>query len=162
MYGIRRTTAKVCDAAPPYGGQSREDRYPADEVLDDLPTAADGAAVARVLARYAALRHWLLRAEAAPSSLTTHAEAAARAHLAAAANGGAGGAVAGAVADDWAEGEMLSRLAEAPLWQAAGLLASAAAEAARAGDRSGAAALDAAARDAVRRDARRGRRPPPP
>lgn len=145
MYGFRRTTTKVRDTAPRYGTQPRDDRYPADDVLADLPTATDDLAIARILARYAALRHWLLRVGGAPRALTDHAAEAARSHLDA-----AGGPEGEPIATEWAEGETLRRLGEAPLHEAGGLLAGAAREAARVGDRCGAGALDAAARDALR------------
>lgn len=148
------------DAAPAYGAEPGGDRYPADEVLADLPTAGGGDATARVLARYAALRHWLLRAEGAPAALTDHAAEAALAHLVAVARPSVEGVEPGSP-EGWAEGEILKRLGEAPLSEAGGLLAGAAREAAGVGDQAGAAALDAAARDAMRRAAGRGPPPPP-
>lgn len=148
------------DAAPAYGPEPGGDRYPADEVLADLPTARSGDATARILARYAALRHWLLRVEGAPAALTDHAAEAARAHLGAVARPSVEGVEPGSP-EGWAEGEMLRRLGEAPLREAGRLLAEAAGEAAGVGDRAGAAALDAAARDAMRRAAGRDPLPPP-
>lgn len=59
-----------------------DDAFPAARVLEDLARAADRDA-ARVIARYAALRDWLLRQESADPVLLRHSRGAARAYLAA-------------------------------------------------------------------------------
>lgn len=145
MHEHRWTSTPIRDTAPPYGPRD-PDRFPADDVLADL-RAADGALAAlriqRILARFAALRYWLLRLEGAPPSLTRHAADAARLHLAATAEEAGGGAA-------WPEGEVLGRLLDADLRTAASLLHAAGTEAAGAGDGAGAAALRSAARTATR------------
>lgn len=137
MYGYRGTRRSVRESTSPYGGRTPQARFPADDVLVDLATIAaedgdEGARLARILARYAALRAWLLRVEKSPLSLTRHADAAARLHLEA--TGG------------WAEGALLLELLEADLPRSAGLLALSGAEARSVGDLAGAEALRDAAR----------------
>jgi hypothetical protein len=142
MYEHRWTSAPIRDAAPAYGPRGT-DRFPADDVLTDLRAAGGTLAtlrMQRILARYAALRCWLLRVEGAPPSLTRHAADAARLHLAASAEGGR----------RWSEGEVLRRLLDSDPGAAAPLLSAAGNEAARAGDVAGAAALRSAAGRATR------------
>lgn len=148
MYEFRRTRASVRDPVPPYAAGPAAERFPADDVLTDLESAAgpDGPRrAARILARYAALRHWLLRAGGAPAGLIEHAEEAARAHVACSAR-----AAGDAVDLEWAEGELLLALLEAAPARGPGLLREAAAEAERDGCGAGAAALTAAAREGGR------------
>ena len=151
MDGNRRTRRAVRETPPPYGRRADDPRFPADDVLLDLATVGPGPDAARhtalILARYAALRCWLLRTGGAPSALTSHAVAAARAHLDA--------------AERCPETGLLLELVEAGLSRAGGLLALAAEEAGRAGHAVGAAALAEAARRATLlrlREARRRRR----
>lgn len=141
MYGFRRTSAAVRDPAPVYGEGPDEDRFPADDVLADLARLGSPAPpirAARILARYAALRHWLLRRAAGPAALEQHAASAAREYLAACGAAGPG-------AGEWREGALLLRLLQADRGGGAALLSAAATEAFRAGDRRGAEALSAAA-----------------
>lgn len=148
MHRYRPNPRSVREEAALYG-DLRDDRFPADEVLDDLASApeAEGALrLARILARYAALRYWLLRTRQAPPAVLRHAERAARAHLAA--------------VGPWEEGSLLLDLVDADLDRAGGLLARAAAEAGGQGDRAGATALRQAARLAALLRLRDQRRPP--
>ena len=161
MYGYRRTSDSVHEPSPRYGhgADGADDRFPADEVLLDL-ALAEGAdrdvRIARIVARYAALRHWLLRLYDAPPTLLSHAAGAARAHLSATTPGAGpapdredadGGAPVGS--EPWPEGEMLRKLEGSPVGTAAGWLAAAALEADVAGDVAGADALRRAAGEAV-------------
>lgn len=148
MYEHRRTRIPIRDAAPAYG-EPDPDGFPGDAVLRDLPLAEGADAsrrTARILARYAALRYWLLREEGAPVALTRHARSAARAHL-----GHLGRRTAHGVPAGWREGSLLRRVLDADLAEAASLLAAAAGEAAASGDPAGAAALAEAARRATLR-----------
>lgn len=153
MYPIRRTDGWVHEPAPAYGSWPDGDRYPADDVLEDLAAVGHGDAAlrtARILARYAALREWLLRLHGAVPALTRHAATAARAHL----------DMAGSpTGEAWEEGVLLRRLGSAGPAEAPGLLALAATEAARAGATAGAAALRGAAREASLTLLRSRRRP---
>lgn len=153
MYGFRRAESSVREPAAPYGAWPDPQGFPGEEVLADLVDARAGG-MGRIVARYAALRCWLLRHHGGDPDLTAHAADAARAHVEAVrvAEGGA-----------WPEGEILRRLERAGAAEAPGLLALAGAEAGRAGDAAGAAALRKAAREALlaRLRARR-RRPPRP
>ena len=81
MYSIRRDPGLVRDGGAPYGpGPSPSETFQAEGVLDDLvEVPADD--VPLVLARYAALRAWLLRSEAAARALVRHARSAAWEHL---------------------------------------------------------------------------------
>jgi hypothetical protein len=63
-------------------GPVPSETYPAEGVLDDM-VGADPDAIPLILARYAALRAWILEREGAPTALVRHARSAARAHLAA-------------------------------------------------------------------------------
>lgn len=153
MYGFRSSPSIVRDPVPPYGAGSA-DRYPADDVLADLDRVTDGAAAGRILARYAALRLWLLRQEGGPAEVTRHAEEAARAHVRTQLQAESGA---------WPEGDLLHRLLSAGDEEAAVLLAAAGRAAASAGHRSGARALRRAARNAAaRRGPGRVDDPPPP
>lgn len=147
MYGFRGTSSPIAEPAPRYGARTAPERFPADEVLADLERAAGVDApvrITRILARYAALRHWLLRVAAAPAPVTEHADRAARAYLAASL--GQGSAEGG---DGWAEGTLLLRVVDSRPERAAGVLAAAAVEARAAGDERGASALRDAAREAI-------------
>lgn len=151
MYGFRRSHASVREPAAPYGAWPDPRCFPGEDVLADLEDAEAGAA-GRILARYAALRLWLLRQHGADAAVGSHAAEAARAHLEAE-RIGAGG--------EWVEGELLDRLGDAPAAEAPGILALAAAEAGRVGDAAGAAALRRAAREALLARLRARRRGPP-
>jgi hypothetical protein len=84
----------------PAGGPDPEE-YPAEMVLRDLSAHGTPEAAPLILARYAALRAWLLGMEGSPPEMLDHARAAARAHL-------------DAAPDGWAEGGLLRRLVEFP------------------------------------------------
>lgn len=160
MYRFRGTSSPIREAAPRYGARTDPDRFPADEVLADLARAVGDDApvrITRILARYAALRHWLLRAAGAPAPVTGHADRAARAYLAASLEPGsaAGG-------DGWAEGTLLLGVLDSHPERASGVLAAAAVEARAVGDEGGASALRDAAREATRLALRSRRQPPPP
>lgn len=151
MFAFRGTRLPIRESAPPYGTPDEPDRFPADEVLADLEraTGADAAVrIARILARYAALRHWLLRVGNAPAAVTGHAGRAARAYLAAALDPSTG---CGRTRTDgvWAEGALLLRMLDSRPDRAGAVLAAAAAEAAAAGDDRGASALGRAAATAT-------------
>lgn len=95
------TTAapRVRDEGAAYGPHEVDrDAFPAARVLEDLPRAP-GDEIPLVLARYAALRYWLLRREGSEPALTRHARKTARAYLAA--------------LDDPAHARSLGRLVEA-------------------------------------------------
>lgn len=81
--GMYTTTAPcVRDEPAAYGPHEVEgDAFPAAGVLEDLGRAPDPE-VPRILARYAALRSWLLRGRADPV-LSRHADTTARCYLAA-------------------------------------------------------------------------------
>lgn len=106
------TTAgpRVRDEPAAYGPHEVDgDEFPAARVLKDLAGAADED-IPRILARYAALRSWLLRRNAAEVDLIEHAESTAHAYLAA--------------VEDWPEAESLARLVDdepelSVLWHAA-------------------------------------------
>lgn len=101
MYTNRRYTGSVRDGTPRYGeGPVPTELYPAARVLDDLGHATDPD-VPRILARYAALRAWLLGSGPAPTPESRHAASAALQHL-------------GALAPDWPERPLLERLLGAP------------------------------------------------
>lgn len=157
MYNIGRTMAAVRDSGPSYG--PARDAFPAEPVLDDLPTAADADATARILARYAALRHWLLAARGAPAVQTDHAGSAAAAHLRALPASAERALLLALTRAAGAAGAGLRAGGGLP---AAGpaLLAAAAAEAERALEPAGAGALRAAAREAALRVAAERRRRP--
>jgi hypothetical protein len=73
---------RVRDGWASYGPHEvDDDEFPAARVLEDLARCSDGA-VPRVLARYAALRIWLLREEGADPVTVRHGVKAARAYLA--------------------------------------------------------------------------------
>ena len=144
-YGFRRSGRPLRENAPSYGSFSDPDRFAGDTVLADLQGAEDPLRVSRIIARYAALRSWLLAAEGMPRRLTRHAADAARAHLEAVA--------------PWAEGALLLELLDADLTRAAALMALAATEAADAEDTAGAQALREGARQAMVLRLRESRRP---
>jgi hypothetical protein len=84
MYSIRRDPRGIRDGGARYGTRPvPAEPFEAAGVLDDLASAADEE-VLLILARYAALRAWLLRRERAAPELVRHALSAAREHLAAA------------------------------------------------------------------------------
>lgn len=90
---------RVRDEPAAYGPHEvDDDEFPAARVLEDLARCSDQE-IPRVLARYAALRSWLLREEDADPILVGHAAQTARAYLAA--------------VEDWPEAEPLAHLAEA-------------------------------------------------
>ncbi|HUG39179.1 MAG TPA: hypothetical protein VMM12_01775 [Longimicrobiales bacterium] len=153
------------DVPPPYGTGPGAGRFPADDVLADLAAVSDADApdrVARILARYAALRHWLLRTGGAPPGLIGHARDAARAHLAALPALPALPAAPGGGAADWVEGALLLRLLEPAPSGCGPLLRRAAAEAERHGFPAGGAALRRAARAAEAADGMGPEVPPAP
>lgn len=83
------TTAAPCvrDDTPPYGPHEVDaDEFPAAAVLEDLARAPDED-VPGILARYAALRSWLLREAGADPVLVRHAAEAAALYLAAVPDG---------------------------------------------------------------------------
>jgi hypothetical protein len=89
---------RVRDEPRAYGPHEVEgDAFPAAMVLHDLALATDGD-VPRILARYAALRCWLLRDLPAEAGFVSHAERTARAYLSA--------------TPDWPERAPLERLLE--------------------------------------------------
>lgn len=108
MYTIKRYTMRVRATGARYGEPAvPEEPFPCSEVLHDLSDAPDRD-VPLILARYAALRAWVLRVrpwdtgEPEEPSVVEHALSAARAHL-------------GATAAVWPEGLLLERaLARAP------------------------------------------------
>ena len=160
MFGFRGTSSPIRESAPRYGAHTEADRFPADDVLADLERAAGVDApvrITRILARYAALRHWLLRVAGAPAGVLEHADHAARAYLSASLE-------VGSVADGerWAEGTLLLRVLDARPERAGGVLAAAAVEARSVGDDRGACALLDAAREAILLAPRPGRQPPAP
>ena len=92
------STPRVRDQPAAYGPHEVEgDEFPAARVLLDLTHASD-ADVPRILARYAALRSWLLRQDGADPTLVSHAAHTARAYLQA--------------VEDWPGTETLARLAD--------------------------------------------------
>lgn len=116
---------RVRDEPAAYGPHEvDDDPFPAARVLDDLKEASDED-VPRVLARYAALRSWQLRAAAADPGLVRHAAGTARGYL--------------AVTGDWPEARLLARMVDVDPQPA--VVRAAAAEAARAGQPEGAYAL---------------------
>ena len=160
MYGFRGTSSPIREAAPRYGARTEPDRFPADEVLADLERAAGVDApvrITRILARYAALRHWRLRVAGSPEPVTEHAGRAARAYLAASLGRGPAAGV-----ERWTEGSLLLRLLDSRPDHAGAVLAAAADEARSVGDERGASALRAAAREASLLALRSGRQPPAP
>jgi hypothetical protein len=99
MYRFNRLNREVRDPRAHYGpGAIEPEGFPAELVLRDLRGAGDPDATVRILARYAALRAWLLAASAdtAPE-LLDHARACAAAHLS-------------APQEDWPEGALLHAL----------------------------------------------------
>lgn len=98
LHGMYTTAAPfVRDEPAAYGPHEVEaDAFPAAAVLEDLRRAPEHD-VPRILARYAALRSWLLRGRTDPG-LTRHAARTARRYLAAVA--------------DWPEAAHLARLAD--------------------------------------------------
>lgn len=162
MYRFRGTGSRLSESAPPYRAGEDAPRFPADEVLGDLERATGEDApvrIGRILARYAALRHWLLRASEAPEPVTDHARRAARAHLAASLEPQTGMSQATG-GRPWAEGVLLLRTLGSRPERAAATLALAAEEARAAGDHGGAGALRSAARQAALLRLRSRRRPP--
>ncbi|MBW3553566.1 MAG: hypothetical protein KY466_08650 [Gemmatimonadetes bacterium] len=162
MFAFRGTSLPIRESAPPYGTPDEPDRFPADEVLADLEraTGADAAVrITRILARYAALRHWVLRVGNAPAAVTDHARRAARAYLSATLDASMECGLMRAEAG-WAEGALLLRMLDARPDRAGAVLAAAGAEAAAAGDDRGASALGRAAVEATLLRLR-SRRPPP-
>lgn len=148
MLAFRGTSLPIRESAPPYGTRDEADRFPADEVLTDLERATGADApvrITRILARYGALRHWLLRVGNAPAAVTDHALRAARAYLAATLDASTEGGPMRARAG-WAEGVLLRRMLDS--------------RADRAGDERGASALRRAAVKATLLHLR-SRRPPP-
>ncbi|MFO7895065.1 MAG: hypothetical protein R6U63_15230 [Longimicrobiales bacterium] len=128
---------RVRDEPAAYGPHEvDDDEFPAARILEDLARSSDQE-VPRVLARYAALRSWLLREEDADPVLVRHAAQTARAYLAA--------------VEDWPEAGPLARLADAE--PALGPVHAAAAEAREAGHTESAYALLHAGYMAARRRA---------
>jgi hypothetical protein len=80
MYFHQRYTVSVRDGASRYAVPSPSDAFPAAGVLDDLRTVPEPDFPV-VLARYTALRCWLLRDGDAAPALVGHAGSAAGAHL---------------------------------------------------------------------------------
>lgn len=94
------TTAvpRVRDEPAAYGPHEIDgDPFPAARVLEDLREASD-LDVPRILARYAALRSWQLRAASAEPELVRHATETARGYL--------------AVTGDWPEAPLLARVVD--------------------------------------------------
>ena len=119
------TAPRVRDEPAAYGPHEVEgDPFPAARVLDDLATASDES-IARILARYAAVRCWQLRAASAEPGLVRHAAGTARGYL--------------AVTGRWKEGRLLARMVDGDPGH--GAVRAAAAEAAAAGHPEGAYAL---------------------
>lgn len=129
MYSYKRFLSGVRDEHAYYGGGHRpREAFAAAGVLDDLAVAPAGE-MELILARYAALRAWVLRAMGAEAALTDHAVDAAWRHL----------AVAPA---EWTERPALAALLDcAAPGTAPGLLETAAESAAALGHRHGEAAL---------------------
>lgn len=97
MYTL--SVPRVRDEPAAYGPHEiDDDEFPAARVLEDLARSSDEE-VPRVLARYAALRSWILGEEDADPILVGHAAQTARAYLAA--------------VEDWSEAEPLGHLADA-------------------------------------------------
>jgi hypothetical protein len=64
MYPNDQYDGRIREPGGPYGPPPIEpDRFPAEQVLRDLRTTRDPAAMARIVARYAALRAWILAAD---------------------------------------------------------------------------------------------------
>ncbi|MGK7312029.1 MAG: hypothetical protein ACN0LA_07280 [Candidatus Longimicrobiales bacterium M2_2A_002] len=119
------TAPRVRDETAAYGPHEVDgDAFPAARVLHDLATASDES-IARILARYATVRCWQLRAASAEPGLVRHAAGTARGYL--------------AVTGRWREGRLLARMVDADPGPAA--VRAAAAEAAAAGHPEGAYAL---------------------
>lgn len=92
------TGPRVRDEPAAYGPHEVDaDAFPAARVLQDLGRAPDRDAP-RILARYAALRSWLLRDDLAEPEFLRHAVVAARAYLAA--------------TGEWPDADPLTRLTE--------------------------------------------------
>lgn len=126
LEGMYTTDApRVRDEPAAYGPHEvDDDPFPAARVLDDLTDATDED-VPRILARYAALRSWQLRAAAAEPELVRHAAGTARGYLAA--------------TGDWPERPLLLRMVDEDPEPA--VVLAAAAEASDAGCPEGAYAL---------------------
>jgi hypothetical protein len=111
MYTIHASNGTVRDGRPPYAARTDEpERYPAERVLRDLSRARQAREVPAILARYAALRAWLLAAgppDPAERALARHARLTASAHL-------------DAASGPWAEGSLLQELIEPELAPGAG------------------------------------------
>jgi hypothetical protein len=98
MYPLNRLNPTVRDARAHYGaGGPAPEQFPAELVLRDLGGADGEIAAPLILARYAALRAWMLRGVPGEPELLRHALAAAHAHLEAA-------------PEDWPERALLARL----------------------------------------------------
>jgi hypothetical protein len=82
MYTINALTGTVRDPEAHYGaGDPGRERYPAEIVLRDLRRARGDREVPLILARYAAVRAWLLSTAASDPALAAHARLTAGAHL---------------------------------------------------------------------------------
>lgn len=100
MYTSRQYTTRVRDGTAPY----EDGPFPAEEfagagVLRDL-SDAEASEMPLILARYAALRAWILRARGERGVVAAHALTAAREHLL-------------ATDDEWAERELLAAALDA-------------------------------------------------
>lgn len=138
MYTHRRYTISVRAGAARYGGRPiPSEDFPGAGVLDDLADAVD-ADIPLILARFAALRAWVLATDTPPDQepdeVTRHALSAALEHLA-------------ATEDGWRENELLRGAVTGPRAESLKLLAAAAAAAERIGHEHGGRAL----REAVHR-----------
>jgi hypothetical protein len=83
MYPHDRNDGRIREPRGPYGsGPTEPDRYPAEQALRDLRTTSEPAAMARIVARYAALRAWILAADPeTDAEFLAHARAAAYGYL---------------------------------------------------------------------------------
>lgn len=98
MYPLNRLDHTVRDARAHYSaGAPAPEQFPAELVLRDLGGAEGEIEAPLILARYAALRAWMLVGGQSEPELLRHALAAAHAHLAAA-------------PEDWPERALLARL----------------------------------------------------
>jgi hypothetical protein len=100
MYSFNASNRTVRDLRATYPDRAPDpERFPAELVLRDLCRSLPDGAVPLIVARYAALRAWLLRGAAPEPAFREQARAAATAHLDAADR-------------DWTEGRLLRRLLE--------------------------------------------------
>lgn len=98
MYPLNRLNRTVRDTRAHYGaGSPAPEQFPAELVLRDLGSDDGEVGAPLILARYAALRAWMLAGAAADPALLTHALAAAHAHV-------------HTTPQDWPERALLARL----------------------------------------------------